>query len=139
MGWTSPLLELTRPWWLLGLAVLPALAYGFHRSLVDLRRWQRGVSLGVRSAIAVLLVLALAGLNLLRPTREQFVVFAVDRSLSVGDEGRKAADAFVARATAGAGRNKFAVLPFAAEPGDIGLGKKAASTKGAQDGRKAGG
>ena len=28
-------LELTRPWWLLGLAVLPVLVYYFYRSLVD--------------------------------------------------------------------------------------------------------
>ena len=37
---TSPLpfdvqLELTRSWWLLGLAVLPAVIYFFYRSLVD--------------------------------------------------------------------------------------------------------
>jgi Mg-chelatase subunit ChlD len=117
---TLPLsFELTRPWWLLGLLALPVLAYYFSRSLVDLVRWQRGVSLAARSVIVVLLILALAGLNLLRPTREQFVVFAVDRSLSIGDEARKAADAFVERAAAKAGANRYAILPFAAEPGDI--------------------
>ena len=122
MGLTSPLLELTRPWWLLGLAALPVLVYYFYWSLVDFARWQRAVSLSVRALIAVLLVLTLAGLNLLRPTREQYVVFAVDRSLSVGDEGRKVADEFVTRAAAGAGHNRYAVLPFAAEPADIQLG-----------------
>ena len=71
----------------------------------------------------MLLVLALAGLNLLRPTREQFVVFAVDRSLSVGDEGRKAADEFLARATAGGRAEPVRRAPFAAEPGDIRLGE----------------
>jgi len=119
MGTPSPLLELTRPWWLLGLAALPVFVYYFYRSLVDFTRWQRTLSLAVRALIAVLLVLALAGLNLLRPTREQFVVFAVDRSLSVGDEGAKAADAFVTRAAAAAGRNRYAVLPFASEPGAL--------------------
>lgn len=119
MGTSSPLLELTRPWWLLGLAALPVFVYYFYRSLVDFTRWQRTLSLAVRALIAVLLVLALAGLNLLRPTREQFVVFAVDRSLSVGDEGAKAADAFVTRAAAAAGRNRYAVLPFASEPGAL--------------------
>ncbi|MFO0953364.1 MAG: hypothetical protein U0835_19875 [Isosphaeraceae bacterium] len=42
-------------------------------------------------------------MNLLRPTDEQFVVFAVDRSTSVGDDARKAADDFLARASAKAG------------------------------------
>ena len=72
--------ELTRPLWLLGLAALPVLVYYFYRTLVDFARWQRALSLWLRVAIVVLLVLALAGLNLVRPTRELFVVFAVDRS-----------------------------------------------------------
>ena len=122
MGTSAPLLELTRPWWLLGLAALPVLAWFFYRSLVDFSRWQLTTSLVVRSLIAALLVLALAGLNLLRPTREQYVVFAVDRSLSVGDDARKAADDFVAKAVAGVGANRYAVLPFAAEPGSLKAG-----------------
>src|SRR3954447_24632955 len=99
-------LELTRPIWLAGLVVLPVLVYCFYRSLVDFARWQKTTSLVARMAIVVLLVLALAGLTLLKPTREQFVVFAVDRSLSVGDDSRQAAEAYVARATAAAGRNR---------------------------------
>ena len=121
MGSAIPLLELTRPWWLLGLAALPVLAYYFYRSLVDFARWQRALSLAARALIALLLVLALAGLNLLRPTREQFVVFALDRSLSIGEEARKAADAYVARAVTEVGHNRYAILPFAAEPGDLRL------------------
>lgn len=119
MNASAPLLELTRPWWLLGLLAAPVLIYYFYRSLVDFTRWQRALSLVVRGVIAVLLVLALAGLNFLSPTREQFVVFAVDRSLSVGDDARKASDDFIARAVATAGRNRHAVLPFAARPGLI--------------------
>ncbi len=46
-------LELTRPWWLLGLAVLPGLVYYFYRSLVDLARWQRVLSLLLRGALVV--------------------------------------------------------------------------------------
>ena len=33
--------ELTRPAWLLGLAVLPVVVYYFVRSLVDFARWQK--------------------------------------------------------------------------------------------------
>ena len=112
-------LELTRPWWLLGLLALPALYYYYRVSLVDFARWQRIASLVVRSLVVALLLLALAGLNLLRPTAEQFVVFTVDRSLSVGEDARAAADRYLAEATAKAGPNRFAVLPFAAKPGDL--------------------
>ncbi len=112
-------LELTRPWWLLGLAVLPGLVYYFYRSLVDLARWQRVLSLLLRGALVFLLILALGGLSLIRPTRELFVVFAVDRSESIGEPGNKAADDFVTKAAAHAGTNRFAVLPFAGSPGRL--------------------
>jgi Ca-activated chloride channel family protein len=118
-------LELARPWWLLGLAALPVLVYFFYRSLVDLSRWQRLLSLGLRGLLVVLILAALAGLSLIRPTRELFVVFAVDRSLSVGDVGNQAADAFLRQAAAHAGSNQFAVLPFATEPGSIRPGPEA--------------
>src|SRR3954454_14676221 len=118
--WPFPIqLELTRPWWLAGVAVLPVLVYYFYRTLVDFVRWQRLLSLLLRSVIVVLLILALAGLSLLRPTRELFVVFAVDRSESVGDEANRAIDNFLARAAPHAGPNRFAVLPFASEPGNV--------------------
>jgi Ca-activated chloride channel homolog len=118
-------LELTRPWWLLGLCVLPVLVYFFYRTLVDFARWQRMLSLWLRGAIVVFLLLALAGLNLVRPTRELFVVFAVDRSASIGEPGNAAADAFVSKAAALAGSNRFAVLPFAAQPGSVQSGEDA--------------
>ncbi|WP_165071902.1 VWA domain-containing protein [Paludisphaera rhizosphaerae] len=125
MNWPSIQFELTRPWWLLGLLALPAIAWYYHRSLVDLARWQRQISLGVRAVVVGLLVLAMAGLTLLRPTREQFVVFAVDQSMSLGDDARKAADDYVARAVAAAGTNRCAVLPFAAVPGRLRTGEDA--------------
>lgn len=111
--------ELTRPAWLLGLAVLPVLAYYFARSLVDFARWQKLLSLGARSTVVVLIVLGLAGLTLLRATRDQFVVFAIDRSLSVGDDSRKAAEDYIAKALTRAGPNRVAFLDFATEPGVI--------------------
>ncbi len=116
-AWLTLQLELTRPWWLLGLLALPVLALYYRRSLVDFARWQRIASLGVRTAIVVLLILGLAGLAILRPTRELFVVFAVDRSESAGAAANRKADEFVARAAALAGGNRYVVLPFAAAPG----------------------
>jgi len=133
MGWLPIQFELSRPWWLLGLCVLPLLIYYFHRSLVDFALWQRWVSLAVRALILALLVLALSGLNLLRATREQFVVFALDRSQSVGDDVRQAADDFVPRASSRAGRNRYAILPFAAEPGMIRAGEAAAHASGSNE------
>ncbi|MCI0358557.1 MAG: FixH family protein [Planctomycetaceae bacterium] len=112
-------IELTHPLRLVCLAALPVLVYYFYRSLVDFPRWQRWISLGMRAVIVILLVLALAGLTLLRPTREQFVIFAVDESTSVGDESAAAARKFVEDALTKAGGNRFAVLPFAKEPGKL--------------------
>ncbi len=118
-------LELTRPWWLLGLAVVPALVFYFYRGLVDFVRWQRVLSLLLRGALVVLLILALGGLSLVRPTRELFVVFALDRSESVGEAGTHAVDAYLKKAAAYAGANRFAVVPFAAEPGSVQNGPEA--------------
>jgi Mg-chelatase subunit ChlD len=112
-------LELTDPALLAGLALLPLLLAAFARGLVDLPRWQRLVSLACRSALLALVVLAAAGLTALEPSRRPFVVFAVDESLSVGSEGRAAADAFLERALAARGDRPAAFLPFAAVPGAV--------------------
>jgi Mg-chelatase subunit ChlD len=112
-----PEFDLTQRAWLAGLLVLPVLAYYFHRSLVDFARWQQIVSLINRALIVLLLVLALAGLTASRPTQEQYVVFALDKSLSVSEESRYQADKYIDRALASLGRNKAAFLAFAAEPG----------------------
>jgi uncharacterized membrane protein len=126
-GPTNPWLglELTRPWWLLAFFALPVLFYYFRHSLVDFARWQRISSLWIRGVIVGLLVLALAGASLVRPTRELFVVFAVDRSESVGEQGAAAVDWFLSQAFPSAGSNRFAVLPFAAEPGTLVAGSVA--------------
>src|SRR5262245_35230489 len=98
-------LELTRPLLLGGLIALPLLFYYFYRTLVDFARWQRIASLAARSIIIVLLVLSLAGLTLLKPTHEQFVIFATDSSLSVGEESRKAMSEFLDQSLANVGSN----------------------------------
>ncbi|WP_422924861.1 VWA domain-containing protein [Singulisphaera sp. PoT] len=119
MGALGYQLELIRPGWLLGLLALPILYYYFRHSLVDFATRQRLISLALRVLIAALLVLSLAGLTLLSPTKDQFVVFAVDQSLSVGDDSRKDADKFIGKALESQGRHKAAVVPFAASPGVV--------------------
>ena len=87
--------ELTRPWLLLGLAIfIPWLIYFFFRSLVDFARWQQTISLVTRIIILVLLSLALAGATVLHTTSRQYVIVAIDESLSVGEEGKKKIDEF---------------------------------------------
>jgi Ca-activated chloride channel family protein len=86
---------------------------------VDLPRRQMLASLIVRSTIVTLLVMSLSGLILMTGTRETFVVFAVDESLSVGSTFRLEADDFVEAATEGRPNDQWAVLPFAAQPGEF--------------------
>ncbi len=110
-------LELTHPWRLLWLLTLPVLVYYFYCSLADFPRWQRVLSLVTRAAIVLLLVLALTGLTLSRPTQELFVIFAVDHSQSIGPESQNQASDYLDSALKHMGSNRAAWLAFAAEPG----------------------
>ena len=131
-------LELTHPWCLTSLAVVvPLLVYYFWRSLSDFPPKQLVVSLLTRIAVVVLLALSLAGLALLKPTQQQFVIFAIDQSLSV-DAGEadelpangqekgavkpSQVDEFLDRVLADAGRvgeHKVMYLPFATLAGSL--------------------
>ncbi len=108
-------LELTRPDALFGLLLLGALGFYFAHSLVDFSLHQRIVSLIVRSVIVVLIVLALAGLTLLQPTTRQHVVFAIDRSLSVGDAARPRVDQLLAAAERARGDSRMSTIDFASD------------------------
>jgi Ca-activated chloride channel homolog len=112
-------LELTHPIFLLGLLALIVVVWYFARGLTDFAPWQRRLSLVLRSLIVVLLVLSMAGLLLLRPTKEQFVVFVIDESLSVGDEGKETIDRFLDDSVPRAGPNRVAFLRFAEAPGQV--------------------
>src|SRR6266436_1349664 len=112
-------LELTQPWYLLGLLVLPVVGWYFLRGLTDFARWQRIASLTVRAAVLVLLVGALCGLTWLKPSKDLYVVFVIDESLSVGDEGKYEVDKYLDRAAAAAGNNKIAFVRFGVEPGPV--------------------
>src|SRR5947207_741784 len=88
-------LELTQPWFLLGLFALPVVGWYFYRGLTDFSLWQRVVSFATRAVVVCLLVAALCGLTWLTPSKDLFVVFAVDDSLSVGDEAKPVIDKFL--------------------------------------------
>ncbi len=112
-------LELTQPWFLFGLLALPVLGWYFLRGLTDFSRWQRVASLAARCGVVALLVAALCGLTRLTPSKELFVVFAVDDSLSVGDPAKATVAEYLDKARSAAGGNQVRFLKFAAEPGAV--------------------
>jgi Mg-chelatase subunit ChlD len=127
-------LELTHPWWMATLlVVVPLLAWYFRRSLSDFPPRQLIVSLVTRSAVVLLLGLALSGLTLLKPTTQQFIIVAIDQSLSVADDeldpsAKEKADArktqvdeYLDKAldAARGGDHKIMYLPFASQAGSL--------------------
>ncbi len=109
-------LELVRPHMLWLLVLLAPLGWYYLKSLSDFPRWQRLASLACRAVVVVLLVLALAGLTLLNPTTRQYVVFIVDRSLSIDETAEKQVDAYLAEASQAAGANTIAYMDVASTP-----------------------
>jgi Ca-activated chloride channel family protein len=128
-------LELIHPWWIATLlVVVPLLVWYFRRSLSDFPPRQLLVSLLTRCVIVSLLALALSGMTLLRPTTQQFVIVAIDQSLSVAedevdpaanekaDADRKSqVDEYLDKAFAEGqgGTHKVMFLPFAAQTGSL--------------------
>ena len=113
---TDMAIELARPWMLWCLLALVPIAWYFWKSLSDFPTWQRRVSLVARVLIVGCLVLALAGLTLLQPTKKMFVVLAVDRSQSVDAEASGKIDEYIKQTAEARGTNDLAVIDFAAEP-----------------------
>ncbi len=111
--------ELSWPWCLAALLVLPLLMHYWRRSLVGVARWRQCALLGCRSLLVVLLVAALSGIEIWKPDGRQFAILAVDGSLSVAEESREAARAFVDKAVERAESSQTAVIPFAAQPGSV--------------------
>ena len=114
---TNMSIELARPWMLWALLALFPIVYYFWKSLSDFPTWQRQVSLATRSLIVCSLVLALAGLTLLQPTKQMFVVLAVDRSQSVDAEASAKIDEFIKQTAEARGSNDLAVMDFASGSG----------------------
>jgi uncharacterized membrane protein len=79
-------LEFTQPLWLALLLFIPLVVVFSYRSLAGLGPVRRWVSIGLRSALILLVVLALAEARLRNQKEIMTVLFAVDRSLSVPEE-----------------------------------------------------
>lgn len=88
-------MEITRPLLLLLLLFLPALYYGYRRSLVDLSRTQRVISLVTRIIIVVLLILSVTDVQYLKTDDKLAVMFLADISDSISDDGLTKATDYV--------------------------------------------
>lgn len=94
-------LQFTHPWWLLALA--PALVWVFWlawNSDVQISPWRRWSSVAVRTMVVLLLGLAIAGLQWLRPLEGMNVFFVLDRSDSIPSAQQEAAREYVNKAFA---------------------------------------
>jgi Mg-chelatase subunit ChlD len=110
-------LSFTRPEALvLALLLVPLAVYLSRTSMALMRRSRRRFSLALRLVIIALLVLALAGLEVVRAVDRLSVVFLLDRSDSIDAAGRAFEAAYVRDALQAMGENDAAgVVAFAAE------------------------
>jgi uncharacterized membrane protein len=86
------------PQYLILLAFIPIILWLFWRSTTHLMPFRRGLVLLLRVLMIALVVLGLSGLSVENATEQVNVMFALDASDSVGEEGREAALGFVQRA-----------------------------------------
>ena len=108
------MLELTHPHFLALALVVLFLAWTQRRSLAGMTPLQRRVCFLLRTVILLLLVLALAGVRWLLPSRELAVLFAVDNSASISAPAQKEARDFVAASFAAQGASDVTgVIGFA--------------------------
>ncbi|MEX0675986.1 MAG: VWA domain-containing protein [Pirellulales bacterium] len=76
-------LAFDNPYYLVLLGLVPVVWLMGLKSLAGLAAWRRGLALLVRSLLVVLVVLALAEIQLVRTSRRLAVLYVVDRSASV--------------------------------------------------------
>ncbi len=110
-------LELISPWALITLLALPVIIWYYRWSLSDFPWRQQLFSFLTRAVIVVLLAFALAGLTWRAQTDQQYVICLIDRSLSVGDEGKKFLQEYLNSVQSSNTRHELAFLPFAETPG----------------------
>ncbi|HJQ27016.1 MAG TPA: VWA domain-containing protein [Blastocatellia bacterium] len=110
-------IEFTNPWALVLLALIPLAVYFARHSLANLSRRRGQVSLGVRTLLLLLMVLALAGLRVRTSSRDVAVLFVVDVSASVAQESRTAVlDAINSEISRAGPRDYIGVIAFGREP-----------------------
>jgi len=83
------------PWYLLLLALVPAVWWWSYRRLAGLGRLRRLVALGLRGMVLALLILALAEIQIVRTSDRISVLYLLDQTLSIPADLRKAMINFV--------------------------------------------
>jgi Mg-chelatase subunit ChlD/uncharacterized membrane protein len=110
-------LDFTQPLVLLLLLVLPAFWLLDRVSRTHLPRKRRRLVLGVRIAVAALLILGLAGPRIIGRADEQAVAFLVDVSDSITPPMRERQLAFLSEATSAmSDRDRATIIAFGANP-----------------------
>jgi hypothetical protein len=113
----SGFVDLAHPWALTFALAVVFLIWAQRRSLADMTPLQRKVCFALRTFIMLLLVLALAGIRWLLPSRELAVLFVVDRSASISEPAQKEARNFVTASLAAQHASDTAgIIGFAAKP-----------------------
>ncbi len=106
-------MEITRPFLLFLLLLLPVLYYGFRRSLVDLSRTQRLISLCVRIVIVLLLILSVTDLQYLKTDDKLAVMFLADISDSISEDGLTKSTDFINEALESrSGNQQVGIIAF---------------------------
>src|SRR5205809_663688 len=109
-------LSFSRPEGLLLLALVPLAVYLSLRGRPLMRRGRRQLSLALRIAVIVLLVLAISGLELVRASDRLSVVFLVDRSDSMSAWQKAQQDDYLRSALGAMGAEDAAgVVAFGAD------------------------
>ncbi|MCC6124973.1 MAG: VWA domain-containing protein [Pirellulales bacterium] len=83
------------PWFLLLLALLPALWWYSYRRLAGLGTVRKWIALGLRTLVLLLLVLALAEMQFVRTSDKLTVLYLLDQSKSIPQDDRDAEVAYV--------------------------------------------
>jgi uncharacterized membrane protein len=84
------MLVFNSPWYLLLLALLPAMWWFSFRSLAGLGRWRRPMALAFRTVVLLLIVAALAEMQYQRTSDRLTVIYLLDQSLSIPESRRTA-------------------------------------------------
>jgi len=76
------------PWFLLLLGLVPLVTVWSYHSLAGLGKWRRWIAILLRSGVMVLLIFALADMQLLRSSDRVTVIYLLDQSLSIPEARR---------------------------------------------------
>ena len=107
-----------RPEWLWLMAAIPVIAVISVRSLAGLDRWRRVLAVVMRSLVIVTLAIALAEIQYVKRNDHVAVMFVLDRSKSIPDDRRQAAQNYVKEVSVKANQDdRVGVIGFDGQTG----------------------